>query len=110
MIMFNIGDEVMIIEDADGYCPYSITTPGTIGIIIDFNNEEDGIERVKVKWYTFTSYTFQMPQTYSVDPTYLKLTDESKATSSGKYFRIIRKMKQMEAKRKALGYKTYGTI
>lgn len=100
--MFQEGDEVKIIP-ADGYCPYSYTRPESKGIVVGMSD----YGRVSVKWIFFPTFPHHVPTIYDVEPQYLKLTKESSKVV-GKYDRIIAKMKQMEAKRKSLGYKTYG--
>lgn len=103
-----IGDEVEVIR-YENYCPYSWTKPGSKGIVIDVRGSNN--DSVTVSWHFFNSSCRDpIGSTYTVEACYLKVVSPAiiLADVNKKYSKIIAKMKQMEAKRKSLGYKTYG--
>ena len=106
--MFNIEDEVIIIKDSTGYCPYSWTTVGSKGFIKKISSNES---EYLIEFYYFTSNYSTKKDSFWIDPKYIKvLAPVISNPHDLKYAKIITKMKKMEAKRKELGYKTYGTL
>lgn len=112
MSQFKVGDEVEIISNKDGYCPYTYTTVGSRGVITELS--EYSTNEVLVAWSFFANPLCSDPigHKYTVEVEYLKLIKEVELSNPAdlKYEKIIRKIKQMEAKRKELGYKTYAPI
>ena len=112
MSQFKVGDEVEIVGNRNGYCPYNYTTVGSKGVVTELS--EDSTNEVVVAWYFFANPDCDDPigHKYTVEVEYLKLIKEFKLSNPAdlKYEKIIRKIKQMEAKRKELGYKTYAPI
>jgi hypothetical protein len=107
--MFKIGDEIEIIPDVVGYCPYSWTTPGSKGTIVKVG--DNGFEYY-IEFKFFTSDYTMAKDIFWIESEYIKLLTPAPSLKPAdqKYSKIIRKMKQMEAKRKELGYKTYEPI
>ena len=105
--MFNIGDKVIINDREDN--PYTWTRPGSLGTIVNIHSNG---KYASVQWTLLTG-GLQGVRTFEVNTKFLSLVSESPVTSNPankKYQKIITKMQQMEAKRKQLGYKIYGSL
>lgn len=95
---FNVGDRVVVKPRVNDY---SITTPGSEGIIIYIGKFDFKVRFTKVT--SSSEYALEYYSFNTSDYNNFALIDLGLDTSN-KYYKVIRKIKEMEQKRKEQGY------